>query len=263
MSPLSPDLAIAEALTLLRGIPLFMAGSCVAAQEYDVPDFGDVDMFAPTPLALVSSVQRMLDRGYTIDSRHERVWYRWLSQDMNKFKTNSIKLESLQGVEYNVIYKTIGGHPLRSLSQVLEGFDFGLLGLGYDVETGLRRDFRDALFPNHQPGQPYGLMPDKWAGWEHGFFGSYNGLREPQRYAKFVHRGHDMSVVQGQLVTGYRASVLYHANHDDDEKKLRALVYAKIADLIEDNDVDQILAASKVIDFHDPLDVIMEALEHD
>jgi hypothetical protein len=45
----TPDEAIAEATALLRGEPVFLAGSCVAAQDYDKLDcFSDLDVFVPT-----------------------------------------------------------------------------------------------------------------------------------------------------------------------------------------------------------------------
>ena len=52
----------------LRGTPSFLAGSVVAALTYDKPyAYDDADVFVPSPLALISNVQFLQDKGYTLN----------------------------------------------------------------------------------------------------------------------------------------------------------------------------------------------------
>jgi hypothetical protein len=159
------DDAINEATALLRGTPVFMAGSCVAAQTYDNDGWSDLDLFVPTQQVLISTIQTLLNHGYTIDDRFDRVWHRWLRYGLKGWHTNSMRLHSINDVETNVVFKMVDGHPTTSLAQVLESFDFGLLGVGYDMESGQFRDMRPFLFPDHDVDGPLPLMPGKREMW--------------------------------------------------------------------------------------------------
>jgi hypothetical protein len=193
------------------------------------------------------------------------VWYRWLRYGFKTWHTNSIRMLSPQGVEYNVVYKTTDGHATTSLSQVLESFDFGLLATGYDLETDQFLDLRSYLFPQHMAqytnGEPLPMMPNKRANWRQGFISQYNGIREGGRYAKYHAYGYDMSLVKDDLVTGYREAALHWVDSFDKEKQLLGQIFETIGDYIETDDIDGLNAASKKIEYKSPLEAILEALE--
>lgn len=257
-----PDDAVAEVLGHLQGEPVFLAGSCIAALEHDIPGgFSDLDVFVPTSQVLVSTIQTLINHGYTLDDRFDRVWHRWLRYGFKGWHTNSMRMHSPNDVETNVVYKIVDGHPTTSLSQVLESFDFGLLGLGYDVEQGLPRDLRPYLFPGMDPNGPLPLMPGKRDAWLGGFISQYNGLREAGRYAKYFRYGFDMSMVRDDLVTGYKMASAYHQSTFEPDKQLLATIYQTLADRITNSEVDELMESYKSLDFKDPLDLIMEALE--
>ena len=262
MSTQSPDAAIAEVHRLLHGCPVYLTGSCVAAEVYDKPQgYSDVDLFTPTLQVYVSTIQSLLNAGYTMDERFERVWFRTLRYGVKSWHTNSMRLHSLDDVETNVVYKLVDGHPTTSLSQVIESFDFGLLSVGYDLETMQFRDMRSYLFPDLDPDGPLPLMPSKRDNWRQGFISQYNGTREGGRYAKYVGYGYDMTEVQADLVHGYRMAASYHATSFDAEKQLLGEIFTAIADKIEGNEIDELTTAYQQLDFKDPLAQILEALE--
>jgi len=266
---------IADVLALLKGDPVFLAGSLVAEETYGKTNsHHDVDLFCPTSQVLISVGQKLLCHGYTLDDRFERVWVRWLHYGFKTWHTNSLRLLSPQGVETNLVYKLTDGHPTTSLAQVLESFDFGLLGTGYDVETGQYRDLRPYLFPDEMSqlyvgtSQPVPadeialpLMPNKRMNWRNGFISQYNGLRECGRYAKYHTYGYDMSLVKDDLITGYRSAAAYFSGTFDADKQQLGQIYEAIADKIEFDAIDELTKASSLIDYKDSLDVIMEALE--
>lgn len=258
----TPDQAIASVMATLHRQPVFLAGSCAAAQAYDKPDgWSDLDLFVPTQQVLISTIQILIDNGYTIDERFDRVWHRWLRYGMKGWHTNSMRLHSPQGVETNVVYKLVDGHPTTSLAQVLESFDFGLLSMGYDLETDTFRDMRSYLFPGYNPDGPLPMMPAKRDNWINGFISQYNGLREAGRYAKYWAYGYDMSAVRSDLLTGYRMAADYHLDHFKKDKQALGEIYAKIAERIEADEIDDLAESYKLLDFNDPLDLILEALE--
>jgi hypothetical protein len=261
LSLLTPSEAIGETATLLKGCPVFLAGSVAAAETYGKPVFGDVDLFTPSMNVLISTVQIMLDNMYTLDDRFDRVWHRWLRYGTKKWHTNSIRLHSTQDVPVNVVFKLQDGHPTTSLSQVIESFDFGLLSTGYDLETGTFRDLRSYLFPSMDPDGPLPMMPNKRDNWRLGFISQYNGLREAARYAKYTGYGYDMSAVKDDLVTGYEQAASYHLGKFDEDKQLLGEIYAKLADRIIHDEIDELAESYKTLDFNDSLDEILESLE--
>lgn len=262
--PSAETLLIEEVSAPLLGMPAFLAGSLVAAETYDIPfAFSDVDIFCGSPEAIIACGQKLLDNGFTLNDRNSRVWARWVSMGFKSWHTNSLKLESPNGDEVNLIFKKTEGHPTTSLAQVLESFDFGLLGVGYDLLSGqpLRRDMRSYLFPDLNPDGPLPLMPNKRSNWRSGFISQYNGTRELGRYAKYCNYGYDLSAVRDDLLTGYQAAADYHDASAIPDKQLLGKIYAGIIALIESDDIPAMLEAGKEIIQLDSLDLIMEALE--
>lgn len=256
--------AVAEVSAPLLGMPAFLAGSLVAAQFYDLPHaFDDADVFCPTDTSLIAAGERLQGHGFTLNDRFSRVWARWLKQGFKGWHTNSIKLTSPSGLEVNLVYKLIGKHPTASLAQVLESFDFGLLGVGYDLSEGLAlKDMRSFFFPHlNIKTTPLPLMPNKRDDWRSGFISQYNGTREPGRYAKYHRYGYDLSQVKDDLVTGYLAAATYHQSTGRPEKEQLGRIYYTIADLIIADDIDELERAGKEILYLDSLDAIMDALE--
>lgn len=256
-----PAHALTEVLGQLHGQPAFVAGSAVAARVHGKQEYGDVDVFVPTQQVLISVIQSLIERGYTLDERFDRVWFRWLRYGMKGWHTNSMRMHSLRGVPTNVVYKLVDGHATTSLSQVLESFDFGLLGLGYETETGTLRDLRPYLFPREDMNGPLPMMPAKRGNWRQGFISQYNGLREGWRYGKYHGYGYDMSLVKDDLVTGYVEAWDYLSTHYDEDKRKLGEIYFAIADHIRNDKIDELVTSYESIDFNDPLDEIMEALE--
>jgi hypothetical protein len=263
---------IADVRSLLTGEPVFMAGSLVAEEAYGKSSaHHDVDLFCPTSQVLIAVVQRLLEHGYKLDDRFERVWHRWLRYGFKTWHTNSIRLHSPSGVETNLVYKLTDGHPTTSLAQVLESFDFGLLGMGYDLESGTYRDLRPYLFPQFYSTSdaavfksyhgPLPMMPNKRDNWRNGFISQYNGLREFGRYAKYHEYGYDMSLVKDDLATGYWSAAAYLTNSFDQDKQQLGHIYEAIAQHIELDNIVELQEATAKIDYKDSLDVIMEALE--
>ena len=270
-SPPGPDAALVEVTSALIGRPVFVVGSCVAAAHHGLPDYGDVDVFTPNQQVLMTTIQHMLDRGWTLDERFDRVWYRWQHYGLKGWHTNSMKLHTMNGIPVNVVLKYVDGHPTTSLAQVLESFDFGLLGMGWDMEDHVFRDMRGYLFPeladlyqkNRIPEsmKRWPMMPNKRINWVQGFISQYNGLREGYRYAKYHGYGYDMGLVRGDLVEGYRNAALYHSQRFEPEKKLLGEIYGMIAEKIIKDEIDELVVSYDQLDFNDPLDEIMEALQ--
>lgn len=262
MSVLTPSQALAHVTPLLHRSPVFVAGSCVAAQAHGLPDgYSDLDVFVPTEQVLISTITTLLSNGYVMDDRFSRVWERWLRYGFKGWHTNSMKLESPHGVEVNCVYKIADGHPTTSLAQVLESFDFGLLGMGYDMETDQYRDLRPYLFPGYDLAGPLPLMPSKRGAWRSGFISQYNGLREAGRYAKYHTYGYDLSLVKDDLVHGYHMVAAYHRTSFDEDKLLLAEIYETLAFKIKTDEIDELAESYKSLDFKDSLELILEALE--
>lgn len=253
---------IADVRSLLAGEPVFLAGSLVAEQAYGKTNaHSDVDLFCPTSQVLIAVGQKLLCHGYKMDDRFDRVWVRWLRYGFKTWHTNSLRLTSPGGMETNLVYKLTDGHPTTSLGQVLESFDFGLLGMGWDLESDTYRDMRPYLFPGMDVDGPLPLMPNKRSNWRNGFISQYNGLREVGRYAKYHEYGYDMSLVKDDLVTGYMQASLYLGGRFEQDKQQLSLIYDTIAQHIDADNISHLASAYRTLDFKDSLDVIMEALE--
>ena len=255
----------------LHGLPVYIAGSSVAAALYsNISDqsYDDVDVFCSTPNALVSAVNQLRFHGWEFDPRFERVWVRWMKYGFKGWHTNSIKLEHPKtGIDVNVIYKMVDGHATTSLSQVIESFDFGLLAVGgWDMERDTYHDMRSYLFPAniHQQDLAQGrlpMLPNRRNDWRNGFISQYQGLREIGRYVKYVDYGYDMSLVKDDLLTGYWAVADYLSDRDKPEKIQLGKIYEAIALHLSADNLDQLREVGKEVLFMDSLDAIMESLE--
>lgn len=104
-------------------------------------------------------------------------------------------------------------------------------------------------------------MPNKRDNWLQGFISQYNGLREGSRYLKYLDYGYDMSAVATDLVTGYGLASLYLTESFDADKKALGTIYERIAEAIELDDLDELRALYKVMDFNSPMTDILEKLE--
>lgn len=258
----SASSVIAEVSRPLLGLPVYLTGSLVAEETYGMTDaHDDADVFCSSDFTLIAAVQKLLGEGYIFNDRNARVWARWLKYGFKKWHTNSIKVDGPGGLEINLVYKLVDGHPTTSLGQVIESFDFGLLATGYDLEHGTFHDYRDALFPGFKLGDPLPLMPKKRYDWRQGFLSQYNGIREAGRYAKYVNYGHDLSLVKDDLLTGYDEAASYLTQRDLPEKVQLGRIYEVLAEHIRLDRIDEILVANKEILYMDSLDEIMEALE--
>ena len=260
----------------LHGLPVYIAGSSVAAALYsNISDqsYDDVDVFCSTPNALVSAVNQLRFHGWEFDPRFERVWVRWMKYGFKGWHTNSIKLEHPKtGIDVNVIYKMVDGHATTSLSQVIESFDFGLLAVGgWDMERGTYHDMRSYLFPDvdellhdgtgNPLAQELPMLPNRRNDWRNGFISQYQGLREIGRYVKYVDYGYDMSLIKDDLLTGYWAVADYLSDRDKPEKIQLGKIYEAIAIHLSADNLDQLREVGKEVLFMDSLDAIMESLE--
>ena len=265
---LAPDEVVRRVASPLTGLPACIAGSAVAAEVYGMTltNKSDVDVFCYSSESLIAGAQRLLNSGFTLNERFVRVWDRWLKFGFNHWHTNSIKFEgprSLDYLEVNLVHKLIGGNPLNSLAAVLESFDFGLLGVGYDLVSGrpIKRDMRSYLFPHLPVDGPLPLMPNKRDAWRQGLISQYNGLREVGRYAKYAQYGYDLSLVKDDLAAGYMAAATYLNGCDKPEKQQLGKIYEVCAIKIQLDEIDDLAEAGKQLLTMDSLDQIMEALE--
>lgn len=258
--------AIEDVHKVVAGLPVYIAGSAVAASQYSqIKDdaYDDIDLFCSTAHVLIATASQLMHAGYELDDRFKRVWARWLRFGMKGWHTNSLKLEHPgTRVKINLVYKLTDKHPTSSLAQVIESFDFGLLAMGLDCEEGAWRDMRAYLFPMHNPNGALPLMPNKRTNWRSGFISQYNGIREVGRYAKYHDYGFDMSLVKDDLVTGYWEAGSYLTNRTDNPEKVQlGQIYESIAMTMEKDDIVKLREVGKEILYLDELDKIMEALE--
>lgn len=261
--------AIEQVAGRLTELPVFITGSSVAAAKYQhISDtaYSDVDVFCATQQSLIAAVQRLLANGYSLDSRFDRVWARWLKYGFKGWHTNSIKLQGF-GSDVNLVFKIVDGHPTSSLAQCIESFDFGLLAIGgYDCELKTWRDMRSYLFSGtaHQQDIDEGrlaLMPNKRDAWRNGFISQYVGLREFGRYVKYNDYGYDMRFVKDDLITGYWGVSEYLGQRTDHPDKVKlGLIFENISMLLEKDDFPKLRLAAKEIVYEDDLDAIMDQL---
>lgn len=262
---LSADTALGVVKAPLAALPVFIAGSAVSsALNPNVGDtaYDDVDVFCATPQALMAAAERLMRAGFELNDRFERVYHRWIRYGFKGWHTNSLKLEDvIGGIEVNLVFKIVDGHPTTSASQVIESFDFGLLHTAWDCEREEWLCMADAFFPGMDRFGALPLLPNRRDTWRNGFISQYQGLREAGRYVKYVDYGYDLSLVKDDLVTGYRMAELFYLDRDKPEHKTLGQIYGKLAIDIEMDDLDRLREFGAEIPFMDELTQIMETLE--
>lgn len=261
------DEAVELGLLMFNGLPAYLAGSSVAAQFWHKPMGNDLDVFVHIPrgdtYALGQCVARAEAHGFRFEDRMSKVNARWLTAGTPHWQTNSLKLVNADGLELNLIGKTINGSPVTSLSDVLESFDFGLLAVGWETRKGIFRDMRSYQFGHLgiDLDGPLPMMLDRLDEMKQGLFSKYVGFREPGRVARYAHTyGYDLSLVIDALIQGYRANALYQSGRGSNDGDMLANIYNLTADQIEDGEWQKILDAEKAIIYLDELDQIYEAM---
>ena len=248
-----------------RGMPAYLAGSSVAAEQYGKPHaYTDVDLFVPNQGSYFALVSHLLSNGYELESdRFARMWARHLEYGFKAWHTNSMKLlDKLLGTEVNVIYKRVDGHETTRLSQVLESFDFGLLGVGYETETGRFKDMRSYLFPGRPVDGPLPMMDYRADTVGKGYMSQHIMMRTPGRYARYAHTyGYDLRLVQPTLVAGYQCFADYKLARSKPEDIALGQIADTLGQHIEHNMFAELLEFEKKLVTADGLDDIMEALE--
>lgn len=258
--------AIDQVLADTKGLLAFLAGSAAAAVVYDKPHaYSDVDLFVPNPGSYFTVTQRLIDVGYVVESdRFDKMWRRHQRYGFNHWHTNSMKLlDPRKQIEVNVIYKRVDGHETTRLSQVLESFDYGLLGVGYETETGRFHDMRTYFFgPGADDGRALPMLPYRQEGISAGFMSQHIMLRMPGRYARYAHTyGYDLSLVKPTLIEGYDSYARYKRDRTKPDDQALAQIAASIARHIEFDEYDELLAFEKALPSADGLDDIMASLE--
>lgn len=256
--------AVAKVLRDTTALPAFLTGSAVAAETYDLQQsYSDIDLFVPNEGAYFAVVTKLLCSGYRIENdRFERMWDRHVNIGFNKWHTNSMKLlDEVTGTEVNVIYKRVDGHETTQLSQVLESFDFGILGVGYETDTGVFRDLRQYLFPDATDLNVLPMMGYRADNVGQGLMSQHTMLRMPGRYARYSRYGYDLSLVQPTLVRGYLNYAAYKEDRTKPEDQTLAQIAKALAFNIESNMLDELLSFEKQLPMQDGLDDILASIE--
>lgn len=262
--------AVGAVLGDTAGLPAFLAGSSAAAIWYDKPDaYTDVDLFVPNPGTYFTVVERLRSRGWELDDRNEKMLKRHLRYGFRGWHTNSIKLNQVlpgntESTEVNVIYKLVDKHETTNLTDVIQSFDFGLLGVGYETETLNFRDLRPYLFPGEDLDGPLPMIEYRRESFAQGFMSEHIMQRTPGRYARYVRYGYDMSRIKPVLEMGYFAYSEYMLDRTKPDKILLGKIGLKLAEAIRDDDFDGpdgLLAFEKALPTFDGLDAILDFLE--
>lgn len=261
--------AINQVRGVLQGLPGYLTGSSVAAALYtdiDSSGFNDVDVFTPTPAALIAMMKQLEAAGYLVGDSSKRVVHRWLKHGMDNWHTNSVKLtDPVTGTEVNLVYKLVDGHATTSLAQVVESFDFGVLAIGgWDLEHDTYRDMRGYFFPNGEHTDvslDLPLLPTRRADWRGGFISRYQALRMPGRYARYVQRGYQLERVRDDFIEGYLSLADYMSNRDKPEKIAFGKIAESLADAIGNDEFDKLLDFEKTVQYVDDLDILMDNLQ--
>lgn len=257
--------AVEKVLRDTAGLPAFLAGSSAAAVAHDKQHaYTDVDLFVPNPGCYFTLVQHLLNNGYHIEGdRFLKMWRRHLSYGFNQWHTNSMKLlDDSTGTEVNVIYKRVDGHETTRLSQVIESFDFGLLGVGYETETGKYRDMRGYLFPDATDLAVLPMMEYRSDTVGKGYMSQHIMLRTPGRYARYASSyGYDLSLVKPTLVSGYLGFADYKLNRTKPEDQTLGKIASAIAFHLDNDNMSELIQFEADLPKADGLDDIMESLE--
>lgn len=199
--------------------------------------YGDIDWFGASPIAVSAAVRRLLENGAAPADPQELVkWERWQDRGMGSWHTNSIRIETKDKVEFNLIYKEVDRHALRTPTEVIGSFDFSNVSMGVDTETGEEIDLFHAYWYGQDP-DVVRLFPDRRKAWAKGRFTKYPGIRQGDRYCTNVEREYDMHATAPILVQGYRIAAAHYLDQRDPDDKAHADVYRVIADLIESDSI--------------------------
>lgn len=270
MSTTGIDAATAVDLVLgqTRGLRGYLTGSCAAAaaRQHDGSQvhahaYSDVDLFVGSENEWIRSIQFLVDHGYSFGPRMEMLWYRVLHYGTHGWHTNSMKLLSPEGIEVNLIFKTVARKPVNSLSQVLETFDFGLLAMGWETEDGTYRDARAYQFPGLDPAGPLPMLPWRREAFRQGHFREHQGMRTFGRAARYFDTyGYDGSLVLPDMVDGYLNASQYYLDRTAPEKIQLGQMYQKIGLLLDDRDWPALHAASDLLPKADSMDELYDFL---
>lgn len=257
--------AVDQVLADTAGHTAFLTGSAAAAVVYGKPNaYTDIDLFVPNPGTYFVLVQHLLSRGYRFESdRFAKMWRRHKAYGFNHWHTNSMKLLDQHGTEVNVIYKRVDGHETTRLSQVIESFDFGLLGVGYETETGVFRDMREYLFgPGAGDGRPLPMLDYRQEQISQGFMSQHIMLRTPGRYLRYAHTyGYDLSLVKPTLIQGYQNYALYKLDRSKPDDLALGQIAMSLAGHIENDEFKELADFDKALPSADGLDDILASLE--
>lgn len=256
--------AIQRVLEDTEGLPAFLAGSAPAAEAHGLDhSYSDIDLFVPNEGMYFVLIQHLLNNNYEItDDRFIKMWRRHKNYGFNAWHTNSMRLhDSSTLTEVNVIYKRVEGHETTRLSQVLESFDFGLLGVGYETETGTYRDMRSYLFPNQPNHTQLPLMEYRADTVGKGFMSQHIMLRTAGRYARYINYGFDLSLVKPQLINGYLGFASYKLNRTKDDDITLGRIAEALAFHIEHDEIDKLVEFEAGLPKADGLDDIFDSLE--
>jgi len=254
----------------LEGSHACIAGSAVAAEQYGFDEsYDDIDIFCYSNSSMIAVAQHLMDHGFAFNDTHmSMVWDRWMAWDMNVgWKTNSMKLHgtldpSTPPYTCNVVYKMFEKQPIRRLSDVLESFDFGVLAMGYDlIDDGEFHDMRSYFYPRATDFDRLQLLPERRRQWQQGRVTQYVGIRQAGRAVKYHRYGYDMELVIPDLISGYRIAASHHQGHFDQEKVVLGQIYDRLADHLEDGELDLIAAADKLLPQYRNVDLLLEALD--
>lgn len=258
--------AIDKVLADTKGLPAYLTGSSVSAEIYEKPNaYTDIDLFVPNEIAYAAVVATLLSRGYAPeDDKFVKSWNRQLKMGIGRWHTNSMKLlDQATGTEVNVIYKLVDNHPTTRLSQVLESFDFGILAMGYETETGVLSDMRQYFFgPGAEDGRPLGLLPYREEHLRQGFMSQFLMLRTAGRYSRYANEyGYDLSLVKPVLVEGYKNYASYKANRTKPDDITLGSIAAALAQHIEFDEFTELAEFERSLPKADSIDQILAGLE--
>ena len=262
------QVAVASGHRHLGGTYATMTGGAIAALLADERHpgkytyaYSDVDFFHPSSDALSANIQLMLDQGAVpLNEDESRKLRRWKRYGMGDWDTNSIKLETNDGHEFNLVFKLLDHKPLRTAIEQVGSFDFSHLGGSYNMETGAFHDLTNYYWPGMSKDEIH-MFPDREEQWLIGSIGKHQGLRQAGRYAKWQSRGFNLQqFCQKPLVEGYRIVGAHYLGKEDDELQTYGEVYMDLAQLIEVDDIDAILHAYEHLNPYSQVQSLKDAL---
>lgn len=202
--------------------------------EYEFA-YGDIDWFASSMVALSAACRRLIENGAVpADEEEAFKWEGWNQRDPH-WHTNSLRLVTKEGAEFNMVLKSEDGHILRTGREQIGSFDFSNVSMGLNTATGEPINLFHAYWWGGNPDQVR-MLPDRRIVWEAGRFTKFPGIRQADRWARNVERGYDMRATIHPLVSGYRITTKHYGRSRDPEEQAYAQVYKILADMIEDED---------------------------